>query len=60
MKAEQHIRTVETHDRAGNVVGTKDVVLYASLLSQAHEEASPRSTPRSSRSPPRRTAAAPS
>jgi hypothetical protein len=38
MKAEQHIRTVETHDRAGNVVGTKEVVLYAGLLSQAHEE----------------------
>jgi len=38
MKAEQHIRTVETHDRVGNVVGTKEVVLYAGLLSQAHEE----------------------
>ncbi len=38
MKAEQHIRTVETHDRASNVVGTKEVVLYAGLLSQAHEE----------------------
>jgi hypothetical protein len=23
MKAEQHIRTVEVHDRAGNVVGSK-------------------------------------
>ena len=31
-------RTVEVHDRAGNVVGSKDVVLYAGLLSQAHEE----------------------
>ena len=38
MKAEQHIRTVEVHDRTGNVVGSKDVVLYAGLLSQAHEE----------------------
>lgn len=38
MKAEQHIRTVEVHDRTGNVVGSKEVVLYAGLLSQAHEE----------------------
>lgn len=38
MKAEQHIRAVDVHDRAGNVVGSKDVVLYAGLLSQAHEE----------------------
>ena len=38
MKAELHIRTVEVHDRAGSVVGTKDVVLYAGLLSQAHDE----------------------
>jgi hypothetical protein len=38
VEAEQHIRTVETHDRAGNVVGSKEVVLYAGLLSQAHEE----------------------
>ena len=39
MKADQaNTRTVEVHDRAGNVVGSKDVVLYAGLLSQAHEE----------------------
>src|SRR5258706_5150423 len=39
MKADQvNIRTVEVHDRAGNIVGSKDVVLYAGLLSQAHEE----------------------
>ena len=39
MKADQATtRTVEVHDRAGNVVGTKEVVLYAGLLSQAHEE----------------------
>jgi hypothetical protein len=39
MKADQHlIRTVEVHDRSGNVVGAKEVVLYAGLLSQAHEE----------------------
>jgi hypothetical protein len=39
MKADQaNIRTVEIHDRAGNVVGSKDVVLYAGLLNQAHEE----------------------
>ena len=39
MKADQaNIRTVDVHDRAGNVVGSKDVVLYAGLLSQAHEE----------------------
>jgi hypothetical protein len=38
MKAEQHIRTVEVHDRAGKVVGSKEVVLYAGLFSQAHEE----------------------
>src|SRR5712664_743098 len=39
MKADQaNIRTVEVHDRAGNVVGSKDVVLYAGLLNQAHEE----------------------
>src|SRR5882762_10545168 len=39
MKADQtNIRTVEVHDRAGKVVGTKEVVLYAGLLSQAHEE----------------------
>ena len=39
MKAGQaNIRTVEVHDRVGNVVGSKEVVLYAGLLSQAHEE----------------------
>src|SRR5882762_7647593 len=39
MKADQaNIRTVEVHDRAGNVVGSKEVILYAGLLSQAHEE----------------------
>lgn len=39
MKADQQlIRTVDVHDRTGNVVGSKDVVLYAGLLSQAHEE----------------------
>ena len=39
MKADQQlIRTVDVHDRAGNVVGSKEVVLYAGLLSQAHEE----------------------
>lgn len=39
MKADQQlIRTVEVHDRLGNVVGSKEVVLYAGLLSQAHEE----------------------
>ena len=39
MKADQaNIRTVEVHDRAGNVVGSKEVVLYAGLLNQAHEE----------------------
>ena len=38
MKAESHIRTVEVHDRAGKVIGSKEVVLYAGLLSQAHEE----------------------
>ena len=39
MKADQQlVRTVDVHDRAGNVVGSKDVVLYAGLLSQAHEE----------------------
>jgi hypothetical protein len=39
MKADQaNIRTVEVHDRTGNVVGSKDVVLYAGLLTQAHEE----------------------
>ena len=39
MKADQQlVRTVDVHDPAGNVVGSKDVVLYAGLLSQAHEE----------------------
>src|SRR5437867_2789233 len=39
MKADQgNIRTVDVHDRAGNVVGSKEVVLYAGLLTQAHEE----------------------
>ena len=39
MKADQaNIRTVDVHDRAGNVVGSKDVVLYAGLLNQAHDE----------------------
>src|SRR6267142_1984573 len=39
MKADQaNIRAVEVHDRAGNVVGSKEVVLYAGLLNQAHEE----------------------
>ena len=39
MKVDQQlIRTVDVHDRAGIVVGSKDVVPYAGLLSQAHEE----------------------
>lgn len=39
MKADQiNTRTVDIHDRAGNIIGSKDVVLYAGLLSQAHEE----------------------
>ena len=39
MKADQQlVRTVDVHDRAGKVVGSKDVVLYAGLLNQAHEE----------------------
>ena len=39
MKADQQlVRTVDVHDRAGNVVGSKEVVLYAGLLNQAHEE----------------------
>ncbi len=39
MKADQRlIRAIGVHDRAGNVVGSKDVVLYAGPLRQAHEE----------------------
>jgi hypothetical protein len=38
MKADQHTRTVDVRDQAGNVVGSKEVVLYAGLLSQAHEK----------------------
>jgi hypothetical protein len=39
MKADQQlVRTVEIFDRVGNVIGSKDVVLYAGLLNQAHEE----------------------
>jgi hypothetical protein len=39
MKADQQlVRTVDVRDRAGNVVGSKEVVLYAGLLNQAHEE----------------------
>jgi len=58
MKADQaNIRTVDVHDRAGNVVGSKDVVLYAGLLNQAHEEGLARFALRSSRFPPRRTVA---
>ena len=38
MKADQLIRTVEVHDRNGNVVGTKEVVTYQGLLQKAHEE----------------------
>ena len=39
MKAEQQlIRTVEVHDRSGQVVGTKEVVTYQGLLQKAHEE----------------------
>jgi hypothetical protein len=39
MKADQQlIRTVDIHDRSGSVVGSKEVVLYAGLLNQAHEE----------------------
>jgi len=39
MKADrQLIRTVDVRDRSDNVVGSKDVVLYAGLLNQAHEE----------------------
>jgi hypothetical protein len=38
MKADQLIRTVEVHDRSGQVVGTKEVVTYQGLLQKAHEE----------------------
>src|SRR5438128_1866291 len=38
MKADQLIRTVEVHDRSGNVVGSKEVVTYQGLLQKAHEE----------------------
>jgi len=39
VKADQQlVRTVDVHDRSGNVVGSKEVVLYAGLLNQAHEE----------------------
>jgi hypothetical protein len=39
MKADQQfVRTVDVRDRTGNVVGSKEVVLYAGLLNQAHEE----------------------
>ena len=38
MKADQLIRTVEVHDRAGKVIGTKEVVTYQGLLQKAHEE----------------------
>jgi len=40
MKADQaqFIRTIDIKDRAGRVVGTKEVVLYQGLLSKAHDE----------------------
>ena len=39
MKVDQRVvRTVDVHARAGNVVGSKDIVLYASLLNHAHVE----------------------
>lgn len=39
MKAEsQFIRTIQIKDRAGRVVGTKEVVVYPGLLSKAHDE----------------------
>ncbi len=39
MKADQQlVRSVDVLDRVGNVVGSKEVVLYAGLLNQAHEE----------------------
>ncbi len=40
MKADQpqFIRTIELKDKTGRVVGTKDVVVYAGLLSKAHDD----------------------
>ena len=38
MKADQLIRTVEVHDRNGQVIGSKEVVTYQGLLQKAHEE----------------------
>ena len=32
------IRTIQLKDKAGRVVGTKDVVVYAGLLSKAHDD----------------------
>ena len=34
----QFIRTIQLKDKAGRVVGTKDVVVYAGLLSKAHDD----------------------
>jgi hypothetical protein len=38
MKADQMFRTIEVHDKRGNVIGTREVVLYVGLLSKAHDE----------------------
>lgn len=38
MKADQMFRTIEVRDKRGNVIGTREVVLYVGLLSKAHDE----------------------
>jgi hypothetical protein len=38
MKADQMFRTIEVRDKRGNIIGTREVVLYVGLLSKAHEE----------------------
>jgi len=38
MSREPFVKTIEIKDRTGRVVGTKEVVTYAGLLSKAHDE----------------------
>jgi hypothetical protein len=38
MKADQMFRTIDVRDKRGNVIGTREVVLYVGLLSKAHDE----------------------
>lgn len=38
MTADPYLRHIEIRNKAGQVVGTKDVVTYPGLLAKAHDE----------------------